>query len=125
MIYNTIVEDCFFHPRHVGDLEPRDGLSLVTEQLDRAGERLWLGCLLDSDKIIKAQFKAQGSPYTIAALEWLCRETEGKKRDAIMPVDYQKLVDLLAISDTNYPAALRVSDLFNALVEKIHRNRGQ
>ncbi len=126
MMYNELVEDCFFLPRHVGILDLQAPLTVhfVSIQKNQSITRidLYVQCA-ENALIRKACFKATGNPYVIAALEWLCRQIEGKKLDCLEwrsdqknnPQDkqlYQILVKELEIPQNQYPIALQVEDVY-------------
>ena len=121
MMYNEVVESCFFAPQHVGILD----LSQPLTAHFRGGE-VGRGDVFDvyllSNKqglIIKARFKAYGNPYLIAAAEWLCRQLEGSFVYEHPRFKYTELVQELAIPKTRYPVALQIEDGYRELVTKL------
>lgn len=113
MIYNKIVYDCFFYPRHVGTIDPSqvDTIMVRNEQKGQALIEFYLQHGQDRG-ITRACFKTNGNPFLVAGLEWLCRRIEGRIFDEIDPLDYQLLVNELAIPVTQYPLALRIVAVF-------------
>jgi NifU-like protein involved in Fe-S cluster formation len=118
MMYNERVELCFFSPKHVGVID----LSLPLSVHYRGGEvgrgdvfDLYLQC----DKlgtVLKASFKAYGSPYLLAAAELVCQRLEGDNIRNHPKVDYNFLVKELDIPKTRYPVALRIEDGYREIV---------
>ncbi|CEG57176.1 iron-sulfur cluster assembly scaffold protein [Legionella fallonii] len=115
MMYNERVEDCFFLPRHVGILDLNVPLTVHFSSIQKNQSvtriDLYLQCTGDT-LITKACFKATGNPYVIAALEWLCRQIEGRKLDCLKEMNYQILVKELEIPQNQYPIALQVEDVY-------------
>lgn len=118
MIYNELVETCFFEPKHVGTLDLTQDLT----SFYRGGE-VGRGDVFDfyllcdkKGKILKACFKAYGNPYLIAAAEWLCRQLEGSQINEHPQFDYAFLVEKLAIPQVRYPVALQIEDGYRELV---------
>lgn len=119
MIYNKIVEDCFFLPRHVGILDLQAPLTVHhrSSQKNQSITRidLFLQCTLNK-KISKACFRATGNPYVIAAVEWLCREIEGRELEEAYGINYQVLVKELSIPNSQYPIALQVEGVYKEVL---------
>lgn len=114
MMYNKIVQECFFSPVHVGIIALDAPLSVHCRSPETGKGVLidfYLQCT--ADKIVhKACFKAIGNPYVIASLEWLCRQIEGKNLDQLPPINYQMLVNELEIINTQYPVAIQVESVY-------------
>lgn len=70
---------------------------------------LYLQCTKKS--IGKACFKARGNPYVIAALEYLCRDVEGKDLESLSLVTHQMLINTLEIPIVYTPIAVQVEAL--------------
>lgn len=130
MIYNEIIEDCFFHPRHVGILDLQAPLTVhftsIQNNQSTTHIELYIQCTEDA-LIRKARFKATGNPYVIASLEWLCRQIEGKQLDSLEwgaaqkstlhdEQLYQVLVKQLEIPQNQYPIALQVEDVYKEVL---------
>lgn len=118
MMYNKIVQDYFFHPLHVGILDVSLPYNVHCGQAQPNQNTLIdLFWMCDSQGIIKRScFKAVGSPYLIAALEWLCRRIEGQNLWSLPPIDYQLLVQELGIPKLKYPIAVQVQALYNDMI---------
>ena len=118
MMYNKIVEDCFFSPIHVGMLDlTKDHTSHVG--IGKKGKGTVIDFYLQCNAnglIERACFKAIGNPYTIAALEWLCRQLEGAQLMELPVINYQTMIKILAIPRHQYPAAVQVEDVFKEVV---------
>ncbi|KTD03533.1 iron-sulfur cluster assembly scaffold protein [Fluoribacter gormanii] len=125
MMYNKIVRDCFFSPKHVGVVDLNDQLAVVVKnnQKGQGVIELYMQCNPD-DTIVKACFKTNGNPYIIASLEWLCRQLEGMSIMTAPQIDYQLIVKELDIPVAQYPIALRIVDVYKEvlfLMKKINR----
>lgn len=118
MMYNDIVEECFFNPIHVGRIaltKPNTAYFGVNKKevllelyLEYTQERV----------IVKACFKARANPYGIAALEWLCRQIEGLSLDALPDFNYQQLIKVLDIPRDKVPTAVQVDMVFKELIKR-------
>jgi len=125
-MYNALIEDCFFQPKHVGSID----LSLPLAVHSRKGNTnsniidLYMQCN-DKGFIERICFKSNGNPYIIAGLEWLCRQlTASFLPDLVLP-DYQLLVEKLEIPTNQYPVALQIEGVFKeALVLMKKKLRG-
>ncbi|WP_125940251.1 iron-sulfur cluster assembly scaffold protein, partial [Neisseria dumasiana] len=73
----------------------------------------------DEGFVLKARFKAYGSPYLVAAAEWLCRQLEGSQVHMHPQLTYVVLVEKLAIPKTRYPVALLIEDSYQELIQKM------
>ena len=71
-------------------------------------------------RIVQACFKANGNPYVIASLEWLCRQLEGRSIDTASQIDYQRIVKELEIPVAQYPIALRLVFIKKYLIEETY-----
>lgn len=111
MMYNKIVEECFFYPQHVGILD----LSVaLTGCFNSTKLTLYMRC--SADGIIKqVRFKATGHPYLIAGLEWVGRRCEGHTIDTLINLDYQIVIKELAIASHHYPIALQVVQAYKEM----------
>lgn len=119
MMYNQLVESCFFEPKHSGKID----VSLPFVAYYRGGEKgrgdyfdLYLRCD-ENENIIQARFKAYGSPYLIASLELLCQELEGTLITNHPHFDDESyLLEKLDIPKNRYPVALLVLDGYREIV---------
>lgn len=127
MMYNNIVEDCFFTPHHVDvlDVSKPFVVCLHREQGNRMNVvDLYLRC--SSDQVVtRACFKSNGNPFAIAALEWLCRRTEGKDIANLLDCNHQMLIQTLDIPTRQYPIAVYLEgiykDALNLMIKKFER----
>ncbi|MBA2653108.1 MAG: iron-sulfur cluster assembly scaffold protein [Tatlockia sp.] len=119
MMYNKLVETCFFNPRHVGILDLTENLSAFYRGGEAGRGDVFDFYLLCDEKgnILKARFKAYGNPYFIAAAEWLCRQLEGSQIDEHPCFDYAYLLQKLEIPKARYPVALLIEDGYRELVQ--------
>lgn len=118
MMYNKSVQDCFFLPRHIGVLDLKSPYTVHY----RSGQQnqiniidLYLQCF-ENKKISRACFKANGNPYMIAALEWLCRQIEGRDLKDLPVFSYQVLIKELEIPIHQYPVALQVEGIYKEVL---------
>lgn len=119
MMYNKLVETYFFSPKQVGILDLRQTLSAFYRggQAGR-GDVFELYLLCDNQGLIlKACFKAYGSPYLIAASEWLCQQLHGSQISEHPRFDHSYLVQLLEIPKSRYPVALQITDGYKEIVQ--------
>lgn len=119
MMYNKVVQDCFFLPKHVGvlDLTASFTVHFGSSQINQSMTKieLYLQCT-ESALVYKACFKAIGNPYVIASLEWLCRQIEGRELSQLPAINYQILVKELDIPTHQYPIALQVEDVYKEVL---------
>lgn len=117
MMYNEIVRDCFFLPKHVGviDVTKPYVTFFRANQKKQVHTELYMHCD-DNGLITKLRFKTNGNPYVIAALEWVCRQTEGQGIQALIPCTYQQIIRALAIPAAQYPVALHVEDVYKEVL---------
>lgn len=123
MTYNKIVEACFFFPRHVGVIDLKRPLTAhFRNSQPHQGViiELYLECS-ECQLIKRACFKATGNPYRIAALEWLCRQIEGKALSQLPPLNYQVLVKELQIPTAQYPLAIQVEDAYKEVLTLMNK----
>ncbi|WP_454785785.1 iron-sulfur cluster assembly scaffold protein [Legionella sp. WA2024007413] len=125
MMYNKIVREYFFSPKHVGVLDLNDhfAVGVKNNQKGQGIIELYMQYIPDGT-MVRACFKTNGNPYVIASLEWLCRQLEGKTIDAAPQIDYQFIVKELDIPVAQYPIALRIVDVYREvllLLKKINR----
>ncbi|MDP1604803.1 MAG: iron-sulfur cluster assembly scaffold protein [Legionella sp.] len=128
MIYNELVENCFFEPKHVGMMDCHLKNTLC-HQVGNVSQREYFDLYLSFDEtgqILKACFKAYGNPYLIAGVEWVCRQLEGTLINEHPKFDYHFVVQKLAIPKSYYPIALLVGngyhDIVHTVKEQLRKN---
>lgn len=121
MMYNELVESCFFAPCHVGTLD----LSQHWSVYHRSGAPgrgdvcdFYLQCN-EEGIVLKACFKAYGNPYLVAAAEWVCCQLEGSQVNIHPQFTYAELIEKLAIPQIRYSAAIQVEDGYQGLIQKM------
>lgn len=117
-MYNILVQDCFFHPEHVGELDSEEPLIAhyrITQQKPSIIIDFYIQCS-STGFIKKACFKAKGNPYVIAAMEWLCRVVEGAELLNPPVIHYQQLINELEIPTSQYPVALLIEDIYKEIL---------
>lgn len=117
MMYNKMVQSCFFSPKHVGVLDVNDRLvvGVTNHQVGQGAIEFFMQCQRDMS-ISRVCFKTNGNPYLVAGLEWLSRQLEGQSIETIPQIDYQVLIKELDIPVTQYPLALRILVVFKEIV---------
>jgi nitrogen fixation NifU-like protein len=126
MIYNKVVQDCFFEPRHTGSIA-LDSLGVVYFRCEQTKQGALIELYMQCDVkglITRMCFKTNGNPYVIAALEWLCRESEGKWFDDLSPLHYQTLIQILEIPMPEFPIALQVEDVYKEIMGLMTKKLG-
>lgn len=121
MTYNKLIENCFFEPQHVGSLDAGKA-GVVHSRISGAlkGYCFDLYAAYDAKGFIgQSCFKAQGNPYLIAGVEWICRELAGTAIHQHPCLDYRLLIEKLAIPANQYPIALLLEEGYRAVVNKI------
>jgi nitrogen fixation NifU-like protein len=128
MMYNEIVHDCFFSPQHSGTLDT--GVPLVayargTQKNQGVAIDLYMQCS-SNGVVIKSVFQTNGNPYIIAALEWLCRQIQGKELEKLAFSYYQALIIELEIPVHQSPIALQVEEVYKEVLYLMRNKlRGQ
>ncbi|MFI4963111.1 MAG: iron-sulfur cluster assembly scaffold protein [Legionellales bacterium] len=117
MMYNKLIEDCFFHPRHVGALDEKQPLTVHCRAGQEGGNLLidWYWECSSEGCIKRACFKVVGNPYVIACLEWLCRQLEGVHVDSLPVIEYPFLISELGIPRMQYPVAVQMDALYKKM----------
>ncbi|KTD26897.1 hypothetical protein E3983_07945 [Legionella israelensis] len=123
MMYNKLVEDCFFSTEHVGVLnDAHNDCVSFRSSLAGPGGIIELSIRCDHYGLITdACFKTQGNPYTIAMLEWLCRQLEGEPLYLHPRWNYQQILELFDVPDTQYPVAIRIEDIYTEIIKRMKK----
>lgn len=119
MIYNKIVQDCFFQPRHVGVLDTTQPLTVLFSSRQQNPSNTLIDLSMQCTKnglVKKICFKVTGNPYVVAALEWLCRQIEGRQFTDLPVIDYLLLIKELEIPNKHYPIALQVENVYKEVL---------
>lgn len=67
----------------------------------------------DKDKAIsRVRFKTNGNPYVIAAMEWICCQIEGKTLETLPLIDFQILINVLQMPNSQYPVAVQIESIY-------------
>ncbi|STY29107.1 iron-sulfer cluster proteins NifU [Legionella wadsworthii] len=122
-MYNRLVHDYFFKPRHVGEIDLKNHFAVVAKnhQKGQGMIELYLQCN-SNGTIVRACFRSSCNPFVIAGLEWLCRFVEGKSIHATPQIDYQLIVKELEIPLTQYPLAIRIKNVYEEALLLMKRN---
>lgn len=123
MMYNELVEDCFFSAQHVGHLDAAMKNTICYQsKLPGMGGAIELSLQCEDEGIVQsACFRAHGNPYLVASLEWLCRQMEGESIHLHPSIDYQSLVERFDMPNTQYPIAIRVEDVYREAVSEMQK----
>ena len=117
MMYNQIIYDCFFFPRHIGVLDcsiPRTVYFRVENFSQSTITDLYMHC--DNDhNILSVCYKTNGNPYIIASLEWLCRQANGKKFEELY-FNQEELIKILEIPSNQTPLILYIKDVYTEVL---------
>ncbi|HHF7349021.1 TPA: iron-sulfur cluster assembly scaffold protein [Legionella feeleii] len=118
MMYNELVESCFFSPTHVGVLDQLQPLCAHYHggEAGRGDVFDFYLCCDAQGRILKARFKAYGNPYLIAAAEWLCRQLEGTLLETHPRYDHAWLAQELELPKVRYHVALQIEDGYKEIV---------
>ena len=121
MMYNKMVQDCFFSPRHVGTLD-----STEPRTVHASSGYLTRGVLIDlylkcneTSRVISMCFKTNGDPYVIASLEFLCRKTVGTLHGQVRFTP-EEWIDLLAIPVHQTPSVFAVQEVYQRMVDSLN-----
>lgn len=108
--YSARVRDCFFHPRHAGDIG-----GAVCARGEDQGVRLSLCATTRGARIEKLRFKAWGCPHVIAAAETFCREFEGEDAAALLDFSANDLISILPVPVEKTGRILVLEDVVHTL----------
>ena len=116
-MYNKLVENFFFYPKHVGILDINESRTVFFSNYKFSKEvliTLYMHC--DSQETVDSiTFKTNGNPYVIATLECLCRWTLDKELD-YCSFKSNELIQLLDVPFNQVPAILQVQDVYKETV---------
>jgi nitrogen fixation NifU-like protein len=120
MNYNKTIADCFFHPRHVGGLDVSiSGVVFFSNATFSQGVLIDLYLHSDGNHtVLDMRFKTNGNPYVIAALEWLCRQSVGKKLE-LLSFNREEYINLLALPFNQVPLVMQIEDVYKEIVSLI------
>lgn len=118
MIYNQVIQECFFDPKHVGVIDDAAPRVVCIKKKYQAHVYLELYLRLDVARVIqRICFKTNGNPYLISGMEWVCRSWEGRILGNDFVIDYRELIQLMDIPTEYYPAALQIQSVFKEAVQ--------
>lgn len=122
MMYNKVVEDYFFKPRHVGTLDHSAPRTVYFSNAHYK-QNLVINWSMQCDstgKVCAMCFKSNGNPYVIAALEHLCRVTVEKQINELHWRD-DELIELLAAPFNQVPALLQVQEAYKEVLNLMNK----
>ncbi|PJD96401.1 MAG: hypothetical protein CK426_05160 [Legionella sp.] len=122
MLYNDLVRDCFFYPRHVGCLDLSIPCTvLASAQCSSSRVRIVLSMRCNVQQEVESmQFKTNGNPYQIALLELLCRSSIGKKINQLN-TDLKSFVDQLSAPFQVLPGLYTVQNTYLELIQLMNK----
>ena len=97
MMYNEIVENCFFNPEYAGFDESRFRRILEYFPANTSNKMVFAIGKDAADFSLSLRFKASGNPYVLAAAEWICRQFKKKNFIDCMgmsPEDWHALLEI-------------------------------
>lgn len=116
-MYNKLVEELFFFPKHVGVLDLSEPRTVYFSNVQFSKEvviSLYMQC--DEVNVVKAvSFTSNGNPYVIALLEWLCRQIWGRtlEQDCF---NYDEAIKLFNVPFNQAPVILYVQDVYKEVL---------
>lgn len=117
MIYNELIEELFFFPKHVGVINTDDTDWVKYSAFTHTKTCIELYLQWDSKGFIKnLYFKTNGSPYTIAGLEWMCRKYVGTDLNSDLIFNNAELMLILHIPNTHFSLAIQITKAFDELI---------
>jgi NifU-like protein involved in Fe-S cluster formation len=100
---SPVVRELFVALEHAGDLEGvADAAVAVTvgeAGREELGTRVRFTLATSAGRIKSVRFRAYGCPYTLATCEWLARNLEGHRPEALSvgsPLDWARLLEVPA-----------------------------
>lgn len=126
MMYNKLVETCFFSPHHVGEIDTTKDFTVHSRtHKNNQGILIDFSLRCSHEGLIQcARFKAVGNPFVIASLEWLCRQIEGKLITNLPELTYKTLVQQLNIPTFYYPVAIQVEEVYKEALRLMIKSLG-
>lgn len=118
MMYNKLVKTYFFKAQQTGLIDclaPYTVSYRSTYPNSILVIELYMQCNEDG-QVINMRFKTNGSPYLIAALEYICRQCMGQGFKTLAPLDCSKIIKLLEIPMHQSPFLIQVDDAYKELL---------
>ncbi|MCC5791136.1 MAG: hypothetical protein JJT82_00800 [Legionellaceae bacterium] len=119
MMYNHMVEDCFFNARHAGfdDRKKQSGVRVLRYAPANALVRVqWFLCRSEDGTMQSIRYRVTGNPYIMAAVEWMARCGQGKKKSDMPSCDWHFWQKLLDIPRPQLASALQIQEIWTLLV---------
>lgn len=110
--YNQLVEDYFFNAKMTGELDCSKPLT-VNYRAGTVQRGLFFELYLEGNAagiIVAARFKAYGSPYLIAGVEWLCRKLQGSSFVNAQPLNAKELAQQLDLPKKQQSVVLLIEE---------------
>ena len=108
--YNSKIIELFRHLDHAGVLHGEGVKILALPDL-----MIELSVQLQTNKIVMARFRCQGSPILLAACELLCRQLEGMPLSDLNQITQDKILDALQLSPLHNHVANKLINLIDQL----------
>lgn len=124
--YNEFVTAHFFNTKMAGTLDCNQPLT-VNYRAGNVARGQFFDLYLQCDKpgfITTARFQANGSPYLIAGLEYLCRKLEGYKISAPLPYTPQELAQRLDLPKKQQSVVLLIDEGCQYALKLLKENAG-
>ncbi|MGA2023774.1 MAG: iron-sulfur cluster assembly scaffold protein [Steroidobacteraceae bacterium] len=106
------IRELFCALEHAGEPAERDGAAWLRGEagLEATGTRVRFALRAGATRLLEVRYRAYGCPHTLATCEWLARNLEGRRLDALAvgnPIDWAqhlgvpaaKMSRLLVIED--------------------------
>jgi len=114
--YNDLTRELFFRGKYVDNFTYSEGkiTGVKKGNIDR-GQYIQLNYIEKNHKIITAKYRVYGCPHTIASIEWLCEQIEGKAIDNLNKIEIVKLKILLLIPVEKTSLILLLEDVMDEI----------
>lgn len=124
MNYNKLVEDYFFNATQVGTIDIASPLSIKVNAGNRfQGEYFDLYITFTEEGLItQALFKAFGSPYLIAGLQWCCKALLNSHVSRHPCIDSKILIEKLEIPQVRYSLAILIETGYKKAIHRIQNH---
>jgi len=114
--YNYLTRELFIRAKYKDDfIYPRGKVLEVEKGCIDSGQYLQLNCIEKNQKIITARYRVYGCPHTIASIEWLCEQIEGKTIDDLNKIELDNLKILLLIPVEKTSLVLLLEDVMDEI----------
>jgi nitrogen fixation protein NifU and related proteins len=117
-MFSPAVLDHFKNPRNAGNL--LDATTVVEVTNPVCGDILRLAIKVAGNQIVAARFKTQGCVTAIACSSYIAEWLEGKTRDEVLAMNYEKISQALGgLPQATMHGAQLAGDALAAIVAKL------